>query len=334
MVKSSAASPLLSVVVPALNEGGHLARLHEELAAELRRLAGSDFEIIYCDDGSTDNTAELVTGWHAADPRVKLIKFSRNFGKESALTAGIAEASGQAIITIDADGQHPVELLPQFVAAWREGARTVVGRRTNGSGGSLLKRMGTRVYYATFSKLARQRLEPDATDYRLIDRSVQQAFLELHETERVTRGLIDWLGFQRTYVNFRSNERAAGTASYGFRKLVRLAMNSVVSMTPAPLYIFGYLGVGITIFALCLGGAVGLEQIMLHDPLGWRFTGTAMLGILLLFLVGVVLMSQGILSVYVSHVHAQSKRRPLYVIDYQDSAGVDKQNHHASHNKS
>ena len=333
MTKTPVAGSLISVVVPALNEGGHLARLHRELLAELHKLAGDDFEIIYCDDGSTDDTATLVSGWHVADPRVKLIKFSRNFGKESALTAGIAEAQGQAIITIDADGQHPVELLPEFVAAWRKGAQVVVGRRTNSSGGGWLKRAGTRVYYATLNRLTRQRLEPDATDYRLIDRSVQQAFLELRETERITRGLIDWLGFTRAYVSFRSNEREEGAASYGFRKLVRLAMNSVVSMTPAPLYIFGYLGVGITVFALCLGAAVGLEQIMLHDPLGWRFTGTAMLGILILFLVGVILMSQGIVSLYISHIHAQSKQRPLYVIDYQHSAGVDNKNHHVSPHK-
>lgn len=325
--------PLLSAVVPAFNEGGHLERLHAMLVQQLRQLAGDDYEIIYCDDGSTDDTAGLAAAWCAHDEHVKLIKFSRNFGKESALTAGIAEAAGQAVITIDADGQHPVELLPKFVEAWRDGARVVIGKRTNSSGGDRFKRFSARTFYFMFNKLTQQRLEPGATDYRLIDSSVREAFLELHETDRITRGLIDWLGFKRAYIPFHSGEREAGVAGYSYGRLVRLAMNSVVSLTPTPLFIFGYLGVLITIFALCLGAAVGLEQVVLHDPLAWKFTGTAMLGTLILFLVGVVLMSQGILSLYVSHIHSQSKQRPLYVIDYKDSAGIDKKSHHANNQK-
>jgi glycosyltransferase involved in cell wall biosynthesis len=328
-MKSPASGPLLSIVVPALNEGGHLQHLHDSLVREADKVTDGDYEIIYCDDGSTDNTADLVVNWHAADSRVKLIKFSRNFGKESALTAGISEARGQAILTIDADGQHPVELMPKFIAAWRAGARVVVGVRDNSSGGGWFKRLSARIFYAVFSKLIRQQLAQGTTDYRLIDRSVQEAFLDLKETDRITRGLIDWLGFRQEYITFHSPDRSDGVPGYSYHRLAKLALNSVVSMTPTPLFVPGYLGMAITLFALVLGAAVGLEQIILHDPLGWKFTGTAMLGILILFLVGVVLMSQGILSLYISHIQAQSKQRPLYVIDYQDSIGIDKKSHHA-----
>ncbi len=322
MVKNKAAQ--LSIVVPVYNEGAGLAVFHQSLIETLNAL-GHDYEIIYCDDGSIDDSAALVQQWHQADQRVKLIKLSRNFGKESALAAGIAAASGAAIITLDGDGQHPVELLPQFVAAWQKGARVVVGIRSNRGAEPQL---GSRLFYQLFNKLTHQKLIPGSTDYRLIDASVQQAFLELKETDRITRGLIDWLGFERTFIHFTAKPRQTGAAGYDRGKRWQLAANSFVSLTPTPLYLFGYLGVFITGGALLLGGAVFIEQLLLADPLHWKFTGTAMLGILILFLVGMVLMSQGILSLYISHMHTQSKQRPLYVVDYQGSAGIEKPAQH------
>jgi dolichol-phosphate mannosyltransferase len=143
------------------------------------------------------------------------------------------------------------------------------------------------------------------------------------ETDRITRGLIDWLGFRREFIEFEANARADDSTSYSRAKLMRLAANSFVSLTPTPLYVFGCVGVVITAGALVLGGSVFIEQLLLGDPWHWKFTGTAMLSILLLFLIGIVLMSQGILSLYISHVHNQSKQRPLYIIDYEGSAGIE-----------
>ena len=309
----------LSVVVPVYNEAAGLPAFHKSLLATLAGLS-YDWEVIYCDDGSTDKTAELVGNWHQADKRVKLVRLSRNFGKESALAAGIAAAGGDAIVTIDGDGQHPVELLPQFLAAWQDGAQVVVGVRDSINGG----RPGSRLFYTLFNQLTSQKLVPGSTDYRLIDKVVRQAFLELKETDRITRGLIDWLGFRRAFVHFDVKPRHSGAGSYDRAKRWQLATHSFVSLTPKPLYIFGWLGVFITVCALLLGSAVFIEQLLLGDPWHWRFTGTAMLGILTLFLVGIILMSQGILSLYISHMHTQSKQRPLYVIDYQASAGIEK----------
>ncbi len=315
---------LLSVVVPIYNEGAGLEIFNSSLVDVLNDLVKSDYEIIYCDDGSVDDTDQIIKELRSANPKIKLIKLSRNFGKESALSAGIAQAKGQAIMMLDGDGQHPVELIPQFLNAWQKGAQVVVGIRTSNSREGWVKRIGSRVFYKIFNKITDQQLLPNSTDFRLIDTEVQQALLTLQETNRITRGLIDWLGFRREFIRFQAKARKQGNASYNNRKLMQLATNSFVSLTPKPLYIFGYLGIFITIVALLLGLSVFIEQLILGDPWHWKFTGTAMLGILLLFLVGIILISQGILSLYISHIHSQSKQRPLYVIDSTGSAGIDK----------
>lgn len=313
---------LLSVVVPLYNESSGLEAFHKSLVGVLEDLPNKTWEIIYVDDGSSDGTAELVTNWHKTSPKVKLVSLSRNFGKENALTAGINEAGGAAIIMIDGDGQHPVELLPQFIESWRSGSKVVVGIRQKSKHQSLIKRVASKSFYKFFNRLARQKLVPYSTDFRLIDRSVRQAFLSLKETDRLTRGLIDWLGFETNYIEFSPKARGRGLPGYRYNALFKLATNSVISFSPLPLYIFGVLGVFITFGALVLGFLVVIEQLLLNDPWHWKFTGTAMLGILILFLVGIVLMSQGILSLYISHIHNQSKRRPLYIIDYEKSAGI------------
>ncbi|HEY5153038.1 MAG TPA: glycosyltransferase family 2 protein [Candidatus Saccharimonadales bacterium] len=323
MAKSS--DLLLSVVVPLLNEGAGLPAFHKALLDSVISIAPHAYEIIYCDDGSTDGTDKLVKQWHGHNPRIKLIKLSRNFGKENALSAGIGAARGQAVMMVDGDGQHPVELIAEFVSAWRDGAQVVVGVRTGKNKGSQLKRSTSMAFYKVFNKLTGQKLLPGSTDFRLIDRAVQQAFLTLQESDRITRGLIDWLGFRRQLIYFEANARRDGAPGYSQAQLMRLAANSFVSLTPKPLYLFGYLGVFITMGALLLGLSVLVEQLILGDPWHWKFTGTAMLGILTLFLVGIILLSQGILSLYISHIHSQSKGRPLYVIDYSGSAGIDKE---------
>jgi glycosyltransferase involved in cell wall biosynthesis len=316
---------LLSVVVPVHNESSGLQKFHEQLIGFVKQSAKDSYEVIYCDDGSTDDTAKLVRSYHASNPRVRLIKLSRNFGKENALSAGIETAVGQAVLMLDGDGQHPVELIPKFVDAWKGGAQVVIGANINNRHGSRFKRIGTRLFYGIFNRLTSQKLMPESTDFRLIDASVQQAFLALRETNRITRGLIDWLGFRRELIYFKATARQQDSVSYNRRKLMRLAANSFTSLTPTPLYIFGVLGIVITSLAIVLGGAVFIEQLLIGDPWHWKFTGTAMLSILLLFLIGIVLMSQGILSLYISHLHDQSKQRPLYVIDYEGSAGIEPQ---------
>src|SRR5581483_7942963 len=299
---------VLSVVVPVFNEAEGLAHFNDSLLEVLNQL-DLEFEVIYCDDGSTDNTSGLISKWAKTNRKIKLIRLSRNFGKENALTAGIAAAQGEAILMIDGDGQHPVELIPRFISAGRGGAKVVVGMRSDNTHLTWFKNFMSGGFYKVFNRLTHQKLMSGTTDFRLIDRSVQQVFLTLTESGRITRGLIDWLGFEREYITFKARPRLHGQPRYSYIKLVKLAANSLVSLSPKPLYVFGYLGIFITIGSFLLGTAVFIEQILLGDPGHWKFTGTAMLGILLLFLVGILLMSQGILSLYISHIHNQSKNR-------------------------
>lgn len=312
-------TPHISIVVPLYNEAEGLAAFHAALTAAIKAY---DYEIIYCDDGSQDKTSTIAQNLAAKDARVRLVALSRNFGKEHALAAGIQQARGQAIMLVDGDGQHPVTRIPEFVAAWETGSKVVIGVRIADAHEGFVKHIGSKVFYGLFNKFSSSPLVPGSTDFLLIDQEVRRAFLSLPETDRITRGLIDWLGYDRTYIEFEALARQHGTATYTHRQLVALAANSFVSLTTLPLYIFGYIGAAITAIAFVLGGCVGLEQIVLGDPLHWKFTGTAMLSILVVFLVGIVLLSQGILGLYISHIHNQSKRRPLYIIDHDKSVKV------------
>lgn len=327
LVNIMAKKQLISIVVPVYNESVGIAEFHRTLQHAIQPINDVAFEIIYVDDGSNDTTVQIIHSLSSSDDTVRLLCLSKNFGKESALAAGIATAQGDAIITIDGDGQHPVAIIKDFITAWQKGAQVVIGVRQNDGTDDTVKTFGSKLFYKLFNMMSGQKIVPGSTDFRLISRQVQQAFLQLTESDRMTRGLIDWLGFKRAYISFTTLTRKNGNASYSRRKLVGLASNSFVSMTPMPLYIFGWIGVIITFFSLVLGLTVTIEQLLLGDPLGWDFTGTALLSILLLFLVGIVLMSQGLLSLYVSHIHTQSKRRPLYVIDYASSVRINEPSH-------
>lgn len=309
----------ISLVVPVYNEAAGLAHFHAALLEVLAKLPET-FEIIYVDDGSVDETPGIVRGLSAQDDRVVLVSLSRNFGKESALSAGIEYAQGKAVIMLDGDGQHPVNLIPQFIKAWEDGAQVVIGVRTTKVGESWVKRVGSHLFYGWLNKISQRGIIPGSTDYRLIDSEVQQAFLTFSENDRITRGLIDWLGFNRHLIRFKANTRQHGHATYSLQKLVRLAINGFTSLSSTPLYFFGYVGAFITIGAFILGVSVGIEQLLMGDPWHWHFTGTALLGTLILFLVGIVLLSQWILSLYVAGIYNQSKARPLFVVNKAASA--------------
>ncbi|MDB5183022.1 MAG: putative Glycosyl transferase, family 2 [Candidatus Saccharibacteria bacterium] len=312
---------LISVVVPLYNEAASLPGLHKHLTEVLSSL-GNPYEIIYIEDGSTDESNAIISAWTATDSHVRMIALSRNFGKEAGLAAGIAQSKGDAVIMMDSDGQHPVEMIPEFIKAWKDGAQVVIGISADKKGEGAFKKVGSKLFYKLFNRFSDQPLVPGSTDFRLIDAEVRAAFLKLEEKDRITRGLIDWLGFKRSYITYVTRERQHGTATYSRRKLISLATNSFVTLTSTPIFLFGYLGVFISSLSFLLGTAIIIEQLILEDPLSWNFTGTAMLGVLIIFLVGIVLMSQGILSLYISHIHTQSKNRPLYVINHAKSAGV------------
>lgn len=314
---------LISIIIPAYNESEGIETFHTTLLEPvLNNNKKYEFEVIYVNDGSRDDTILKLTAIAKNDDRVKVLNLSRNFGKEIATTAGLNYASGGAAIIMDSDGQHPPVHIPDFIKKWEAGAQVVVGVRNSNQKEGVIKKLGSKAFYQLFNSTSGTELVPRSTDYRLIDRVVLDEFLKFTERQRITRGLIDWLGFEREYIHFDSPARLAGQASYKTGQLIKLAMNSFTSLSLKPLFFFGWVGGVITVSALLLGLFVLIEQVILGDPLGLGFTGTALLGILMTFLVGLVLISQSVLAVYLSHVHKQTQDRPLFVVDPKKSIGL------------
>jgi len=313
-------SCMLSIVVPVFNEGLGLRSFHDSLVAELDAIQDvkGDYEILYCNDGSTDNTFRVLQKIAKEAPAVRVISLSRNFGKETATTAGIHEARGRGIIMLDADGQHPVELIPQFVERWRSGSKVIVGIRIANQNEGFGKRYGSKLFYWIFNRFTGMKLVPGLSDFQLIDASVQREFRRLSEHNRITRGLIDWLGFPREYIKFKAKPRMSGEAGYSLKKLFKLSVDSVISLSISPLYITAYIGAAVLPLSLLLM-LVMLGNAGLGDPLGLRATGGAYLTVMLLVLVGVLLLSQGIIGLYLSHIHTETQNRPLYVVDEERS---------------
>jgi len=305
---------LVSVVVPVFNEGQGVRHFHDSLVAIMDSVAKDTYEIVYCNDGSTDSTLSVLRELAKSTHAVRIISLSRNFGKETATTAGIHESRGQAIIMLDADGQHPVELIPTFIARWRAGSKVVVGIRTDNTREGTVKRYGSKLFYWMFNRFTGMKLVPGLSDFQLIDRVVQQEFRRLSEHNRITRGLIDWLGFPRDYIHFKAKARIVGKAGYSFKKLLKLAVDSVISLSISPLYITAYIGAIMLPISVLLVLFM-LVNFVLGDPVGLRATGGAYLTVLLLFLISVLLLSQGIIGLYLSHIHTETQNRPLYVID-------------------
>lgn len=291
------------------------------LLPELKKLKRT-YEIIYVNDGSKDDTLAILTKIAKKNSHVKVVNLSRNFGKEIATTAGISVASGDATVIMDGDGQHPPAILSEFIKKWEAGAQVVVGVRSKNEKEGFVKHYGSKVFYKLFNSTSGAEIVPRSTDYRLIDRTVRDEFLKFTERQRITRGLIDWLGFSRDYVTFESPARLAGEASYKTSQLVRLAMNSFVSLSLKPLFFFGWVGVVITTLSLLVGIFIVIEQFILQDPLALSFSGAALLGIFVSFLVGLVLMSQAMIAVYLAHIHAQTQGRPLFIIDESKSTNL------------
>lgn len=312
---------LISIVLPLYNEQTGIAYFHKALKTQLSMIKGYQFEIIYCDDGSTDGSIETLHKLAKKDIRIRVVCLSRNFGKEIATTAGMQLAKGEAIITLDSDAQHPVELLSEFIAHWENGSKVVIGLRTASNQESVFKRLTSRIFYKCFNVLTGIKLMPGATDYRLIDKTVQADFARLTERNRITRGLIDWLGYEQTYIMFTAKPRLHDSPAYSYRKLMKLAIDSVISLSSSPLYITAYIGAIVLPLSLLLGLAMALNAIV-GDPLSWDATGGAFLSVFILCLVGILLVSQGVIGLYLSHIHSEAQNRPLFIIDRETSRRI------------
>lgn len=306
---------VLSIVVPAHNEAENISVLCEQLVPVLESLGSAySYEILFVNDGSTDTTIDIMKQASAGNSHIRILDFSRNFGKEIATTAGLNHATGDACILMDADLQHPIDLVPEFVKQWEAGFEVVVGVRNKSCSDSWVKRLGSAAFYAILNKIVETKIVPNSTDFRLLDRVVVDEFNRLTEVNRMTRGLIDWLGFKRTYLFFDANERLHGTASYNFWKLARLAFNSFVSLSLLPLRLAGYLGICITTVSAVAGFYIMLGKYFFHTHFASTFSDAENLAIFIVFLVGILLMSIGLLSLYIENIHREVLGRPLYIV--------------------
>lgn len=317
--------PYVSLVIPVYNEAAGIERFHSELLTPvLENMPDYQFEVLYINDGSTDNSLRILQGLSKKDTRISIIALSRNFGKEIATSAGISYAKGDATIMLDADGQHPPKYIPEFISLWRKGQLSVTGVRANDEHEGIIKHAGSIVFYKLFNQLAGRKIIPRSTDFRLVDKVVQAEFLKCQERDRFTRGLIDWLGFDSAIVKFPVPPRMTQKASYSLRKLFSLGIASFTSFSLKPLFISAILGSIITLISLIIGIVIIVEQIVLGDPLNLNITGSAMLGVFVSFMVGIVLTSQGIIALYISHIYNQTQGRPLFVVNPIESRNITK----------
>ncbi len=303
----------LSVVVPVYNEAEGILFFHKSLMEVLSSLKYRH-EIIYVDDGSRDDSVKHLCEIASTNEDVVVIEFSKNFGKEMATSAGIHASKGEAIMILDADGQHPVELIPKFINELQQGSDVVIGVRGSNQKEGIIKKLGSKLFYKSLRYFGVVDAIPGSTDFRIISRRVADEFTKLTEHSRITRSLIDWLGFDRKIIEFNAKAREHGQASYSFRKLVQLAMNGFVSLSFFPLYFSGYIGIFIVLSSFIASVFVVIEKYLLQDPLSLNITGTAFLGLMILFLVGILLVGQGLLALYVARIYSETQNRPLYVI--------------------
>ncbi|HLY37200.1 MAG TPA: glycosyltransferase family 2 protein [Candidatus Binatia bacterium] len=300
---------LISVVVPVYREEAVIEQTYAALTATLAALPSHRYEIVFVDDGSTDGTPVILRRLAERDAHVKLIRFSRNFGHQVAITAGIERARGDAIVTIDADLQDPPSLIPRMIEVWAAGHEIVFARRREREGETWFKLATATAFYRLLNRLAGIHIPEQTGDFRLIDRRVADELNRMPEHNRFVRGLVSWVGFRQATVDYARSARRAGETKYPLRKMVRLAWDGIVSFSDRPLRVsmhLGFLAIAVSFGVL----AYGLYQHFFgYTVRGWTSTMVT-----ILFLGGVQLFTLGVIGEYLSRMHDEIKRRPLYVV--------------------
>jgi glycosyltransferase involved in cell wall biosynthesis len=305
-------SPILTVVVPAYKEAANLEHLHAELVRSLTPLLCS-WELILVDDGSPDQTWERIVGLHEKDPHVRGFRLSRNFGHQYALLAGLSEARGAAVITMDADLQHPPSIVPSLVEEWQRGSKIVHTVRKDCPGMSWSKRVTSKMFYRVFSFLSGVPLSPGMADFRLLDRQVVTQVLKLKESGLFWRGLVQWVGYRSSKVEYECAERFAGKTSYNFRQMLRFAWTGITSFSIVPLRMATVLGLLTSLFAFYqLLDAVYIKLFTHKAVAGW-----ASLYVLVSLLFGILFILLGMIGEYIARILEEVRDRPRFVISDQ-----------------
>jgi len=302
-------TPELSVVVPVFNESANIEPLCDRLVPILERVAAS-WEVVFVDDGSEDDTLSMIRARNAAEPRIGAVSFSRNFGKEVAIAAGLDHARGRAVVIMDADLQHPPEVIERFVARWREGYVMVYGQRTSRADESAVKRGFAHLFYRLFDSFTHMHLPEGAGDFRLIDARGVEVLRGLSERSRFSKGLYAWIGFKTIGIPFVVEERRHGATKWSFRTLFRFAFDGITAFSTVPLRVWTYLGGLISVLAIAAAAYFAVRTLLF----GVDVAGYPSLIVSITFLGGVQLMSLGIIGEYIGRIFAEVKRRPLYVV--------------------
>jgi polyisoprenyl-phosphate glycosyltransferase len=299
----------LSVVIPVYNEAAGIGPLCARLEPVLDRITPA-WEVVFVDDGSADDTLAVIRALNARDSRIGAVSFSRNFGKEIAIAAGLDHASGDAVVVMDADLQHPPEAIETFVARWREGYGMVYGQRTSREGESPVRRGLAHLFYRLFARFGETTLPEGAGDFRLIDRKGVEVLRSLGERARFSKGLYAWIGFRSIGVPFTVEERQHGASKWSLRKLLRFALDGLTSFSTVPIRVWTYVGSVISLLAF----AAALWFLVKTLLLGSDVPGYPSLIVSVMFFSGIQLLSLGIMGEYIGRIFAEVKRRPLYVV--------------------
>jgi dolichol-phosphate mannosyltransferase len=306
--------PTCSIIIPVMNESGNIMLIAEKIIDSLKN-CGS-FEILFIDDGSTDDTLSLIKQLYESNPLIKYISFSRNFGHQSALKAGLDYSKGNCVISLDGDLQHPPELIPAMLEKWKnEGYDIVYTIRRDDKKLSFFKRVSSRMFYNIINYFSDIMVEPGSADFRLLDRKVVDIIKQFQESPLFFRGIISWVGFRKYAIEYAPQKRYTGQSKYSIRKMVNFALLGILSFSVKPLLLSIYLGFIISILAFCYGAYVVIRKIFYNFVIsGWASTI-----VVIAFIGGIQLICLGIVGVYLGKLFMDSKKRPPYIIKEKDN---------------
>jgi len=300
----------VSLVVPVFNESEVLSTFYERASSALAALAGLDHEIVFVDDGSRDDSYQQLLDLASRDPHVRVIKFSRNFGHQIAITAGIDYARGDCVVVIDADLQDPPEVIEAMIAKWREGFDVVYGVRAERDGERAMKLLTASAFYRLLDRVTNIKIPADVGDFRLMSRRAVDQLKSLREKDRFVRGLVSWIGFYQTGVRYHRDKRYAGETKYPYRKMIKFAFDGITSFSTAPLKLATWFGYAASALAFLY-----LLSVFVQKLLGYTVQGWATIMVAVLFIGGVQLVCIGILGEYLGRIFNEVKPRPMYVVE-------------------
>ena len=300
----------ISIIIPAYNEEESLPLLYDRLNNVISKLKNYEFEMLFINDGSKDNTLKIIKNLRSKDTRISYVDFSRNFGKEIAMIAGLDYAKGDCVIFIDADLQDPPELIPELIKYWEEGYDDVYARRKSRKGETFLKKFTSKMYYKVLQILTRVEIQKDTGDFRLLDRRCVNALKQLRETQRCSKSMFSWIGYNKKEVLFDRDPRIAGTTKWNYKKLIDLAIDGITSFTTSPLRISTYLSIP-TFLALIVYFIYVIIKCITQSVAIQAFQAIILL---VLFFAGIQIMLFGIMGEYLGRIFNETKNRPLYFI--------------------